>query len=30
MNTRLLAIVGAVLVVAGILLTSAFFIVGQT
>jgi modulator of FtsH protease HflC len=30
MNTRLLAIVGVVLVAAGILLTSAFFIVGQT
>lgn len=30
MNTRLLAIVGIVLVAGGILLTSAFFIVGQT
>ncbi len=30
MNTRLLAIIGVVLVAAGILLTSSFFIVGQT
>jgi membrane protease subunit HflC len=30
MNTRLLAIVGVVLVAVGILLTSSFFIVGQT